>query len=143
MNQIEVRSCGFIIFRTRSDGGKLEFLLMRHKARWDLPKGHVDPGETQMECALRELEEETAIKFDDITIDPEFRFSHQYEVRYSRNDYRPQQKELVIYLAMLDNPVELVITEHLGYEWIEWNPPHQIQDQTIDPVLAQVDEHWG
>ncbi|MEL7161300.1 MAG: NUDIX domain-containing protein, partial [Bacteroidota bacterium] len=30
--------------------------------RWDLPKGHVDPGETNLECALRELEEETGVK---------------------------------------------------------------------------------
>lgn len=143
MNEVEVRSCGFIIFRANSKSEKLEFLLMKHKSRWDLPKGHVDPGESQMECALRELEEETAITADDILIDADFRFSQQYEVRYSRNDYRPQQKELVIYLAMLEHPVELVITEHVGYQWFEWNPPHQIQEQTIDSVLAQVDEYWG
>jgi len=52
------RSCGFLIVK----GDPIEsFLLMKHPARWDLPKGHVDPGETDMQCALRELEEETGI----------------------------------------------------------------------------------
>ncbi|MFN9976001.1 MAG: NUDIX domain-containing protein, partial [Phycisphaerae bacterium] len=45
-------SCGFLIVK----GDPIDsFLLMRHPKRWDLPKGHVDPGETEMECALREL----------------------------------------------------------------------------------------
>lgn len=29
--------------------------------RWDLPKGRVDPGETHLECAIRETLEETGI----------------------------------------------------------------------------------
>lgn len=115
---------------------------MKHKNRWDLPKGHVDPGETQIECALRELWEETAIREADITVDEEFRFSQQYEVRYVRNGYRPQQKELVIFLANLDVHVDLVLTEHLGFEWFDWSPPHSIQEKTIDPVLESVANYW-
>lgn len=142
MNDIDVRSCGFIVFRT-ADDNSLQFLLMEHKSRWDLPKGHVDPGETQMECALRELHEETGIQEADITVDADYQYSHQYEVRYSRNDYRPQMKELVIYLAQLDRPVEIAVTEHIGYQWFDWQPPHAIQEETIDPVLELVAEHWG
>ncbi len=56
----DVKSCGIIVFKR----DPLEFLLMRHPTRWDLPKGHVDPGETDLECALRELEEETGIGVD-------------------------------------------------------------------------------
>ena len=51
-------SCGFLIARQQFD---LELLIMEHADRLDLPKGHVDPGETQMQCALRELEEETGL----------------------------------------------------------------------------------
>ncbi len=143
MNEIDVRSCGFIIFRTCAQMNRLQFLLMKHENRWDLPKGHVDPGETQMECALRELHEETSIQESDIRVDPDFRYSHEYEVRYARNDYQPQQKELVIFLANLDVDVDLVLTEHRGFEWLNWNPPHSIQEQTIDPLLESVAKFWG
>ena len=47
----DIQSCGFLVYREEP---KLSFLLMQHSTRWDLPKGHVDPGETEMECALRE-----------------------------------------------------------------------------------------
>ena len=67
------RSCGFLIVRGDPVGS---FLLMKHKQRWDLPKGHVDPGETDLECAYRELVEETGIAADDIVMDPTFRFEH-------------------------------------------------------------------
>lgn len=142
MNEIQIRSCGFLIFRTGTEPSPDQFLLMKHKDRWDLPKGHVDPGETQMECALRELHEETGIRDSDISIDPGYRYCHQYEVRYARNHGRPQQKELVIFLAKLIRPVEIVVTEHLGHQWMDWAPPHAIQEQTIDPVLSLAAHYW-
>ena len=54
----QLKSCGVLVFR---DEPSLSFLLMEHTQRLDLPKGHVDPGESEIECALRELEEETGI----------------------------------------------------------------------------------
>ncbi len=55
----EVRSCGVLV----TLGDPIDrFLLMRHKDRWDLPKGHVDPGESDMETALREMVEETGFR---------------------------------------------------------------------------------
>ena len=36
-------------------------LMIYRNNRWDLPKGHHEPGETIEECALREVEEETSI----------------------------------------------------------------------------------
>jgi len=62
----QVRSSGVIVFRKQP---QLSFLLMKHANRWDLPKGHVDPGESDIECALRELDEETGIQRDDIKLD--------------------------------------------------------------------------
>jgi len=41
-------------------------LIARHDRRgrlvWSLPKGHVEPGETSAEAAVREVEEETGIR---------------------------------------------------------------------------------
>ena len=131
----EAKSCGFLIVRGEP---VREFLLMRHADRWDLPKGHVDPGETEMQCALRELNEETRITAGDIEGIDGFRFTMQYPVRAKR-DGRLHDKTLVVFLARLVRDVKIEPTEHGGYQWFPWNPPHQIQERTIDPLLAAVE----
>lgn len=40
---------------------KGELLLIFRKGKWDLPKGKLDEGESLEECAVREVEEETAV----------------------------------------------------------------------------------
>jgi len=132
----EVKSCGFLI--VRGDPVR-EFLLMRHADRWDLPKGRVDPGETEMECALRELAEETGITTADVKPIEPFRFTSHYQVCGNR-DGRLYDKTLVIFLARLVRDVPIASTEHLGHQWFAWNPPHRIQSMTIDPLLAAVEQ---
>ena len=53
-------SCGVII----ADNEKhlLAIVPWGKKNSLDIPKGHIDPGESPIECALRELREETSIK---------------------------------------------------------------------------------
>jgi len=133
---MEIKSCGFLIFRGNPPR---EFLLMRHSDRWDLPKGHVDNGETEMQCALRELHEETGITAGDIEQIDGFRFTTQYQVRAKKSD-RLYDKTLVVFLARLKRDVKIDPTEHGGYQWFPWNPPHQIQARTIDPLLAAAEE---
>lgn len=41
-----------------------DILMIYRNAKWDLPKGHWELGETIEECALREVEEETSVKPD-------------------------------------------------------------------------------
>lgn len=134
----EVRSCGVVVFRREP----LSFLLMRHPTRWDLPKGHVDPGETDVECALRELQEETGIVADDIELDSGFCFETHYSVQDRRFPRQTCDKTVLIYLGWLKRNVEITPTEHPGYEWFPWNPPHLIQQATIDPLLAEVAEYF-
>jgi len=137
MNQ--PRSCGVLIVRGRP---VREVLLMCHADRYDLPKGHVDSGETDLQCALRELEEETGIAAADVEIDPEFRFTTQYMVCNERTNHQEVEKTLVMFLGYLQrDEVSIVLTEHKGFEWIRWNPPHQNQQNTIDPLLQHLAEH--
>ncbi|MBE6774739.1 MAG: NUDIX domain-containing protein [Ruminococcaceae bacterium] len=71
-------SCGAVIFREEEDGKK--FLLIRNKrsAHWGFPKGHIEPGETKEETAIREVLEETGVRIDII---PGFVKNSEYSIQ--------------------------------------------------------------
>ena len=92
---------------------------------------------------MRELWEETGIPADAIELDPKFRFEHRYEVRSERTGGAAWPKTLVIFLGRLQRPVPLKISEHEGYQWFPWSPPHEIQGQTIDALLGEVERYLG
>ena len=116
-----------------------QLLLLQHRDRWDLPKGHVDAGEDLVTTALRETEEETGLAADQITIDPTFRFEIEYQVRGTkRGDYR---KRVTYFLGYIDQAVPVRVTEHIGYRWLNWPTDQSIQSQTIDPLLNQLKRH--
>jgi 8-oxo-dGTP pyrophosphatase MutT (NUDIX family) len=52
----EVEAAGGLVKHT---SGK--YLFIERKGKWDLPKGHIEQGETPEECALREVNEECGI----------------------------------------------------------------------------------
>jgi 8-oxo-dGTP diphosphatase len=58
-----VRAAGGVVWR-RDDHGVVEVVLVHrpHYDDWSLPKGKLDPGESDEEAALREVEEETGLR---------------------------------------------------------------------------------
>lgn len=139
MDRPEVFSAGFIVFRRVP---RCQFLLMKHPQRWDLPKGHLDEGENDFQAAVRELAEETGILLPEIDVDHQFSFTNTYYVPVNKNPKKSKLKKLTIFLAWWPNSRDLTVTEHEGYEWFDWTPPHAIQANTIDPVLAAVEQHF-
>lgn len=69
-----IRAAGGIV--TRDDG---KMLLILRNNRWDLPKGKVEAGETLLQAALREVEEETGIKTKPLG-HPDFRPLKTYHI---------------------------------------------------------------
>ena len=58
-----VRAAGGVV-RRRATNGRADYALV-HRPRyddWSLPKGKLDPGETDEEAAQREVEEETGVR---------------------------------------------------------------------------------
>ena len=57
-----VRAAGGVVWRPAGDGTEV---LLVHRPRyddWSLPKGKANHGETDEECAIREVEEETGLR---------------------------------------------------------------------------------
>lgn len=55
-------TAGGIIFRMSPDQKDIEILLIQDsKNRWTIPKGHIEPGETAKQTAIREIGEEAGL----------------------------------------------------------------------------------
>jgi 8-oxo-dGTP diphosphatase len=62
VTQPAVRAAGGVVVRPSPSGPEV---LLVHRPRyddWSLPKGKRDPGETDEQCAVREVEEETGLR---------------------------------------------------------------------------------
>ena len=60
-------TAGGIVFRMTPDQHDIEILLIQDsKDRWTIPKGHIEPGETAKQTAVREIGEESGLKHVDV-----------------------------------------------------------------------------
>jgi 8-oxo-dGTP pyrophosphatase MutT (NUDIX family) len=76
------------LYKTEKAG--IKFLLIQHHARhWAFPKGHAEPGETELQTARRELREETGL--DDVLLIT----SPVFEEHYTLNR-RGQPREKIV-----------------------------------------------
>lgn len=70
-----------------------------YKGCWAFPGGFLNMDETTEQCAIRELEEETGLKVNDI---------HQIGA-YSKVDRDPRGRTITVaYLAIIDNPISVL-----------------------------------
>ncbi len=122
------KSCGALVFRRFH--GNTELLLIKHAngGHWSFPKGHVEPGETEEETALREIKEETGI---DVIIDPSFREVISYSPK------KDTQKDVIYFIARAQNydytPQEEEISQ---IKWVEINRAHTILTYDNDKQLV-------
>ena len=84
------KSCGAVVF-TRVDG-EIHYVLAKSlRGHYGFPKGHVEPGETEEETALREIREEVGLRPE---ILPGFRELSEYVLPTTGVD-----KQVVFFLA--------------------------------------------
>ena len=114
------KSCGVVLF------SKQKVLLLQYatgqkegewdlQGHWDFPKGHVDKGETEIETATRELEEETGIK--NIILLDNFRKTINYKIQ--KRD-RKISKEVVFFIATTVETEINLSHEHVDYGWFDF-----------------------
>lgn len=111
------RSAGFVVFRTI--GGSREFLLLDYGRHWDLPKGHVEKGEKELDTALRELREETGI------VEPQVIPDFRQEINYYFRDKKKGlvHKTVAFFLARTHfSSDEIILSrEHEGFEFLPYD----------------------
>ncbi len=108
------RSAGVVLFT--GDRANPRFLLLKHiDGHWCFPKGHLLDGEDEIDCALRELEEETGIKREQLRFVMDFQRTIDYS--YKRNN-EVFHEESTFLLASVRSPVSISISsEHLDSTW--------------------------
>ena len=110
------KSCGGVVF-TREQG-ELRYLIIRHRGgHCGFPKGHMEPGETEKETALREIFEEVGLQV-------------------SLLDYRLEDSYPL--------PNKPGVTKHVTYFPAEFsNQTIRIQPEEIcDAYLVSYEEAW-
>jgi 8-oxo-dGTP pyrophosphatase MutT (NUDIX family) len=82
---------------------------------FDFAKGHLEEGETELQAAVRELQEETSVTPEKI-----FR-EFQEEIYYSfhRRDILVK-KTVTFFLARTASPRVKISHEHKGYLWLDY-----------------------
>lgn len=135
------KSAGAVMFK--KTGEKIEYLLLKYpssaktkKAYWDLPKGHIEEGENEIDTVKREVEEETGLK--DIEIIEGFKQSIKYFFRWEEKNIF---KIVVFYLAEAKSGEVKISEEHIGYQWLPYEQAiKQLTFKNAKEVVKKADD---
>ena len=115
--------------------GQPSFLMLRVWTFWDFPKGRLEPGETKLEAAIRETQEEASIPEDAL----EFVWGKQ---GHTTEPFKKGTKVTTYFVARTDfediflpvNP-ELGKPEHNDFKWVSYEEGKEITNERIGGVL--------
>ena len=116
-----------------------QILFIRRKQKWDLPKGHVEEGESNAEAALREVQEECGLQ--EVALldeEPLFLIEHIY----FEYDGLPARKQTVWYgmQASKNQPLQPQIQEGItGIDWLSFPFEKVRNSKTYSSILDIVD----
>jgi 8-oxo-dGTP pyrophosphatase MutT (NUDIX family) len=122
-----VRAAGGIVHRTRDDGGEEVAVIHRPKyGDWTLPKGKLDPGESDEDGALREVKEETGLR---CAIE-----SRAGSVSYRDRHGRPKT---VVYFVMRPVGGEFALNDEVDeLRWLTLDEARELLDYAHDRRLV-------
>lgn len=114
-----------------------ERLMIRRNGRWDLPKGHVEPGESAEVCAAREILEETGVRAE--VVAPLCATWHAY---WFPKTERWELKRTHWFLLRTSAAASLVPQTEEGIEQVAWCSPAAFAARLQDafPTIRRVAE---
>lgn len=128
------RSCGIIPYR-KTSGGLRYLLILQTNGFWSLPKGHMEPFETETDTALRELKEETGLS---ARLIPGFREMVCYSMSGKRT------KQVVLFPGESVGEIRLQQSEAVKYRWVSAQEAKELLHPdfsgTIDRVQRFLEE---
>lgn len=127
----------------------------RYTDAWQMPQGGIEKGETPQVAALRELEEETGVSRDLVTVVAESKAWVPYELPHDlvpqlwKGRYRGQeQKWFLMRFHGTDDQVDIA-TEHQEFSHWKWMPISNLIDSIVpfkrgvyEAVLAEFEAHF-
>jgi bis(5'-nucleosidyl)-tetraphosphatase len=128
--KVKRRSAGAVIVR-HADGG-WRYLLLRCFRNWDFPKGGIEPDETPLEAARREVAEETSLGTIELPWGEAFLETEPYAGGKVARYYLGHSTSGDIYLAV--SP-ELGRPEHHEYRWTTVAEARRILPPRLQPIL--------
>lgn len=112
-------SAGMVVYR---EDGERRYLLLRsaltRRPVWEFPKGALEEGESELEAAARELEEETGLADGDYTLGDGFREEERYFfTRGSGGERRLIHKQVTYFLAEWHRGEVVISREASRFTW--------------------------
>ena len=126
----------------------------RFTEAWQMPQGGIDPGEAPAEAALRELEEETGVSRDLVTLVAQtdgwvtYELPHDLVPQLWKGKFRGQeQKWFLMRFNGSDDQIN-IFTDHQEFSAWKWMPVSEVLDSIVpfkrgvyEAVLAEFEPY--
>jgi len=136
------KSVGAVIF---TKDNEIKYLLLHYpsitrgaeKDYWDLPKGHIEKGEKEIDTVRREVKEETGL--EDIEFVEGFKKSIKYFFQF---EGKTIFKIVIFYLAETKTKEIKISLEHIGYTWLAYNQAlSQLTFKNAKEILKKANDY--
>ena len=134
----KIESAGVIVVRHDKARNEHKLLLMKAYDFWDFPKGGIEKGESKLEAAVREVEEESGINDLDFCWGKTFYETESFGKFNKRVFYfvaKTEKREVVI----SKNP-QTGFYEHEDYMWLSFKDAKKITVQRIKKAIEWAEE---